>query len=132
MTQPSPNPWKAVQDADIIAWLSADSSDARELIVEARLPARKVIMQERTGGRSVPISMDAGASSERAAVLAELHAFLAEQLDVPPVLLKAAGAIAVRATSQQVRQFADHPLVKAIRPNRKLAQRQTTDMPAHG
>ena len=132
MTQPSPNPWKAVQDADIITWLSADNSDARELIVEARLPARKALMQERSGGRSVPIGMDAGASAERAAVLAELHAFLAEKLDVPPVLLKAAGAIAVRATSQQVQQFADHPLVKALRPNRKLAQRQTTDMPAHG
>jgi hypothetical protein len=35
-------------------------------------------------------------------------------------LLKAAGAIAVKATSQQVRQFAEHPLVKSIRPNRRF------------
>jgi hypothetical protein len=42
------------------------------------------------------------------------------KLDVPPVLLKAAGAIAVRATSRQVRQFTESPLIKSIRPNRKL------------
>jgi hypothetical protein len=123
MAHQSSNLRQVVQDADTLAWLSADSNEARELIVEAKLPARKALIQERDGGRSVSMGMDAGASAERAAVLAELHAFLAEKLDTPPVLLKAAGAIAVRTTSQQVRQFADHPLVKTIRPNRKLVQR---------
>jgi hypothetical protein len=123
MAHQSSNLRQVMQDADTLAWLSADSNEARELIVEAKLPARKTLIQERDGRRSVPIGMDAGTSAERNAVLAELHAFLAKKLDTPPVLLKAAGAIAVRATSQQVRQFVDHPLVKAIRPNRKLVQR---------
>jgi hypothetical protein len=62
------------------------------------------------------------APDQRAATLAEFHAFLASLLDVPPVLLKAAGAVAIKATSKQVRQFIDHPLVKAIRLNRQLAK----------
>lgn len=109
-----------MQDANLIAWLATDSSDTRELIVEARLPARKVTIQKHANGRISPTETDATAASERAAALAELHDFLSKRLDVPPVLLKAAGAVAVRATSQQVRQFADHPLVKSIRSNRKL------------
>jgi hypothetical protein len=131
MIHQSSNLWQAVQDADTIAWLSADSNEARELIVEAKLPARKILMQER-GGRSVPAGIDAKASAERAAVLTELYDFLAEQVDIPPVLLKAAGAIAVRATGQQARQFANHPLIKSIRPNRKLGQPRAIDTPTHG
>jgi hypothetical protein len=120
MKHQSPHHWKTVQDADIVDWLAKDSNDARELIVEARLPARKVTVQKRADGRVVPDGINGSAASDRAAVLAELHDFLSDKLDVPPVLLKAAGAIAVRATSQQVRQFAGHPLVKSIRANRKL------------
>jgi hypothetical protein len=120
MNHQSAHHWKTVQDADLVEWLARDSKDARELIVEARLPARKVTVQKRTDGRVVPDEIHDSAASDRTAMLAELHAYLADKLDVPPVLLKAAGAIAVKATSQQVRQFAEHPLVKAIRPNRKV------------
>jgi hypothetical protein len=120
MKHESPDHWKTVKDAEIAEWLGRDSSDARELIVEAKLPVRKVTVQKRADGRVVPDEINGSAASDRAAVLAELHDFLSEKLDVPPVLLKAAGALAVRATSQQVRQFAEHPLVKSIRPNRRL------------
>ena len=120
MKHQSPDYWKTVKDAEIAEWLTRDSSDPRELIVEARLPARKVAVQKRADGRVVADGINGSTASDRAAVLAELHAFLSEKLDIPPVLLKAAGALAVRATSQQVRQFAEHPLVKSIRPNRKV------------
>ena len=122
MSRQSTSHWKTVQDADLITWLAADSSDTRELIVEARLPSRKVTIQKHANGRAVPTGIDTATASERTAALAELPAFLSKILDTPPVLLKTAGAIAVRATSQQVRQFADHPLVKAIRLNRKLSR----------
>jgi hypothetical protein len=120
MKHQSPDHWKTVKDAEIAEWLAGDSNDTRELIVEARLPARKVTVQKRADGRVVPDDINGSAASGRASVLAELHDFLSGNLDVPPVLLKAAGAIAVRATSQQVRQFAGHPLVKSIRANRRL------------
>jgi hypothetical protein len=120
MSQQPPGNWKIAQDTDLLAWLATDSRDTRELMVEARLPARKVTIQKHTNGRMVPAEIDTTAADAHTAALAELHDFLSERLDTPPVLLKAVGAIAVRATSQQVRQFVDHPLVKAIRPNRKL------------
>lgn len=95
-----------------------------ELIVEARLPVRQVIIEKHADGRGSPraIGVKSTASTQRTTALTELYAFLADRLDIPPVLLKAAGAVAVKATSSQVRQFAGHPLVKAIRPNRRLAR----------
>ena len=120
MKHQSPHHWKTILDADLVEWLARDSDNARELIVEARLPARKVTVQKGADGRVLPDGINGSATSDRTAVLAELHAYLADKLEVPPVLLKAAGAVAVKATSQQVRQFAEHPLVKAIRPNRRL------------
>ena len=122
MTEKSPGNWKTVQDADLAQWLSLDRGDVRELIVEARLPDRKIILGRRADGHRVPAGIESIAPTERAAALAELHSFLTALLDVPPVLLKAAGAVAVRATSRQVRQFVRHPLVKTIRSNRRLAR----------
>jgi hypothetical protein len=120
MKHQSPDHWKTVQDADLVEWLARDSDDPRELIVEAKLPARKVTVQKGIDGRMFPNGINGLAASDRTPVLAELYAYLADKVDIPPVLLKAAGAIAVKATSQQVRQFAEHPLIKAIRPNRRL------------
>ncbi len=98
MSQKSPSQWNNVQDPDVLVWLSADSSDEWELIVEVRLPERKVTMQKRDDGSLVPTGLKSNTTSERAAALVKLHVFLTDLLDVPPVLLKAAGAIAVRAT----------------------------------
>lgn len=68
----------------------------------------------------VPERLESGPQSERTAVLEELNALLAKHLDGPTTVLKSAGAIAVKATSRQVRAFADDPLIKAIRRNRRL------------
>src|SRR5713226_2230400 len=122
MTEKSPGNWKTVQDADLAQWLSSDGNDVRELIVEACLPDRKVTLGRRADGRRIPAGVESIAPTERAATLAEFHSFLTALLEVPPVLLKAAGAVAVKATSRQVRQFVEHPLVKSIRPNRRLAR----------
>ena len=81
MAHQSSNLRQVVQDADTLAWLSADSNEARELIVEAKLPSRMALIQERDGRRSVPMGMDAGASAERAAVLAESETVTAVSIE---------------------------------------------------
>lgn len=112
--------WEKVQDPELIKWLSSESVDVRELIVEANLPERKVTLRRGADGRLIPEGIRSPATPKRADVLAELGLFLGELLDDTPSLLKSAGAIAVKATGRQVRQFVDHPLVKGIRANRKL------------
>ncbi|MBM4257151.1 MAG: hypothetical protein FJ147_14785 [Deltaproteobacteria bacterium] len=109
-----------IEDPDLLAWVSAESKEKRELIVEARMPERQVTFQRRPDGKSIPVGIDSSASSDRAETLTQLYQLLANSVDVSPVLLKAAGAIAVKASNREVRKFVDHPLVKCIRSNRRL------------
>lgn len=112
---------KKVKDPDLAAWLSQESGEAREILVEAVLPGRRVTFDRQAGGRARPVGLEEEpAALGRKETLSRLRALVARFLDVPPVVLEAAGALAVRARSEQVRQFVDHPLVKAVRPNRKL------------
>lgn len=114
------DPPHTVQDAELIAWLRADSGDPRELIVQAVIP--------RTAAAPAPDDRQAGPlamikpSAPRDAVLSELAAMLEKCVDEQPVVLRSAGAVAVKATPQQMRGFAEHPLVKAIRVNRHLGK----------
>ena len=109
-----------VKDPDLAVWLSEDSEESREILVEAVLPGRKIIY-EQVGGRLRPADLrSAPASQGRKETLSRLRAILERLLDTPPVVLESAGALAVRASSRQVRQFMDHPLVKSVRPNRRL------------
>ena len=117
-TKPSSD-WTTIKDPELIAWVAGDSDELRELIVEARLPERKVTFRNE-GGRPVPSGSQSESTVNRESVLAALDAFLTELLDHSTTVLKAAGAIAVKASSRQVRQFANHHWVKAIRPNRRL------------
>lgn len=57
---------------------------------------------------------------ERIQLLQNLNQFLADQMHLTTTILRAAGAIAVRASSQEVQRILQNPMVKAIRPNRKL------------
>lgn len=111
---------KKVRDEDLVNWISSESSDLRELIIEARVPARKVAMQKRKDGYSVPRYVKSYSHSERAEVIEKLNSIINGILDEPPVLLKSAGALAVRASAKQALEFVDNPLVKFIRPNRRI------------
>ncbi len=71
-------------------------------------------------GRLSPILKGPGPSAKRDEALAELSAFASSLLPEPPKTLRAAGALVLRATPAQARELAAHPLVKAIRPNRRL------------
>ncbi|MBF0383867.1 MAG: hypothetical protein HQL69_22860 [Magnetococcales bacterium] len=100
--------------------MASKQEDMREVIVEVRLPPRHVKMQQQEGGRSKPVKLVSGSSTQRAKTLDELHNFLATKMHLTPTILKAAGAIVVRASGHDVQLILKNPLVKAIRPNRKL------------
>jgi hypothetical protein len=112
-----------VHDPELAGWLSRENGEAREILVEAILPRRTVTFgsDQRGGLRSAGIE-EAPAGLGRREALRQLRLVLEPLLETPPVVLEAAGALAVRATSRQVRHFVDHPLIKAVRPNRRLRQ----------
>ncbi len=111
--------WKSVPDTDLRAWILEENNEERELIVEALVPARKVRFKKWAGTSRAPESIESE-PGDRARILCELRDYLESEVDLRTTLLKAAGAIAIRATGRQVRRFVEHPLVKAIRPNRRL------------
>lgn len=115
---------KKVQDKDLVRWIISGSSDARELIIEARVPARKVTMQKRKDGYSVPRYVKSSSPSKRAKVIEKVNSIIIGIIDKPPVMLKSAGALAVLATGKQVLEFVDNPLVNFIRPNRQIKRKQ--------
>ena len=104
---------------DLASWVAQDSSEIRDLIVEARLPARKARFEPEQGGRR-KLSHVEGGGAERDATLERLKAYLSDELRLPTTILRAAGAIAILANSRQVRELAAHALVKGVRPNRNL------------
>jgi hypothetical protein len=111
---------RVVQDPDLREWLNAGGGDPQELIVELNLPPRKSAVVQGTRGRWTPRLEGPDHAAERDRALAELSAFAAQLLKQSPITLRAAQALAVSATPEQARQLAAHPLVKAIRPNRRL------------
>ncbi|HEX4964799.1 MAG TPA: hypothetical protein VF173_28560 [Thermoanaerobaculia bacterium] len=118
MATRAPAAIEKVHDPELTDWLSREDGEVREILVDAALPRRTVSFEER-GGRLRPTAIpEAPAANGRKEALRQLRLFLEKLLGTPPVLLEAAGALAVRATSRQVRGFVDHPLVKSVRPNR--------------
>lgn len=109
-----------VNDTDLRNWMETEGEAVRELIVEVKLPRRKVSVVPGVPGEAAVVKVKSAAGTKREKVLAELASFAAEMLDEPPNALKAAGALALRATAKQARALAQHRLVKAIRPNRHL------------
>jgi hypothetical protein len=108
-----------VLDPELADWLSRESGDVREILVDAVLPRRNVRF-EGVGHRSRPARIEETSSGTgRKEILGQLRRLLETFLDSPPVILEAAGALAVRATSRQVRDFVGHPLVKSVRLNRR-------------
>jgi hypothetical protein len=110
----------AVLDSDLAAWLEGEGDETREMIVEAKLPARTVHLAQGAFGGHLPKEIRTEGDGDRAAVLRELQDDLNGLLGGTTSLLRAAGAIAVRANREQLLEIAKHPLVKAVRANRRL------------
>lgn len=109
-----------IPDVAVRDWLSGSDGEAIELIVEAKLPRRTVSFRKERGKRPVPSGIKSDSGDDRLCALEDLSAYLMKLLNSSPTMLKAAGAIAVRANREQVQQFITHPLVKAVRSNRPL------------
>lgn len=117
------SPAARITHRGLAEWLERSEADERELIVEADLPRRRVRLGRSAGGPGVVLKGIEGAPVSRQAILDELGAFAAGLLEQPPTVLRSAGALAVRVTPAEARQLAEHPLVRAIRPNRALRLR---------
>ncbi len=107
-----------IRDVELTEWLARSSDEVRELIVEAAVPRRKISLLRGTGGRLLPA--DVASSGSRTEVLEELRSYLKDLLATSPTLLKAAGALAVRASGREAQELLAHPLVRALKLNRKL------------
>jgi hypothetical protein len=111
-----------VLDPDLAEWLDGEGDETREMIVEARMPARTVRLGPGTAERLLPreITSEGDGAGDRAAVLRELQDDLNRLSGRATNLIRAAGAIVVRANREQLLQIARNPLVKAVRSNRRL------------
>ncbi len=109
-----------ILDPDLDAWVAGEGDDTREMIVEARLPSRTVRMGQARSQRHLPQEVITSGDGDRTAMFRELHDYLNGLLGNSTNVLRAAEAIAVRANRKQLLQIAKHPLVKAVRSNRRL------------
>ena len=114
--------FKKVRDKDLARWMFSESNEVREIIVEARVPNRRVTIRKKNDTSRVFTDMKSTSPLKRKKVIEELDSVINGILDEPPVRLKAAGALAVRATGKQALKFVDHTLVRFIRPNRWIKQ----------
>ena len=71
-------------------------------------------------GRILPREVETAKNVDRNSLLEELQHDLDELLGTTTNLLRSAGAVAVRANREQLRQIVRHPLVRAVRSNRQL------------
>ncbi len=99
-------------------WLAADADGPLELIVEVAIPATQVAFRKIGAGRLAPSQTVGESAASRDQMLGQVRTFLLDLLGSRPTVLKAAGALVVRATPGQARQILDHPLVSTVRPNR--------------
>jgi hypothetical protein len=115
---------KAELDDELMEWLALTTNDeTREVIVEARVPIRRVRLDAATSRGPRPQEVITEEGPTRAEALQQVQDFLTEVIGRRLCILSAAGAIAVVATKNQVRQIAGHPFVKAVRANRRFQKR---------
>lgn len=114
------NVTKKILDPDLAEWLLEKNDYPKELIVKARISINKVSMKKTTFGFSIPHSIESTETSNKENILRELFSFLKNILDYSPILLKASGAIVVKANNKQILKVLEHPLVKRISFNRTI------------
>jgi hypothetical protein len=106
---------------DIANWVRSGDTDIREIIIEVNLPQRRVVIRRSEYGPMVLDHIESSFTPEdRACLLGDLNNFLSKQMHLTTTILKTAGAIAVQASGKDVQRILAHPMVKAIRPNRKV------------
>ena len=117
---PEPSQPDQILDAELKAWVEGEGDDQREFLVEARVPKRTVTLGNSPSGRVLPREVETSKNVDRNSLLEELQHDLDELLGTRTNLLRSAGAVAVRANREQLRHITRHPLVRAVRSNRRL------------
>lgn len=99
--------------------MESGSTVPAEFIVQADLPRRSVAVNKRaTGGHG--FAGVSGSSEERKAILFTLAGSVRDAIRTEPVVLKAAGAVAVSVLPDELRRISELPGIREIRFNRKL------------
>lgn len=111
-----------IADPDLKRFVDLEAEERRLLLVEPELPARQLRMQrsERVGSPLRPIGVEPEDREERARRTAEAERFLAELLHRQPRWLGASRTFVVEATGREVVVMIRSPLIKAVRPNRRI------------
>ncbi|WP_089724023.1 hypothetical protein [Candidatus Thiosymbion oneisti] len=105
-------------------WLSDEKGKARSLIVEVKVPERRIAFERgRLTDRVFPKRSVENDREGRRSAIQTLADFLEHEIGLQARVLETAGAIVVSATPNQVRRFLQHPLTKGVHPNRALARR---------
>ena len=94
-----------VLDAELKAWAEGEGDDQRELLVEARVPQRTVSLGNSPSGRVLPREVETAKNVDRNSLLEELQHDLDELLGTRTNLLRSAGAVAIRANREPLRQI---------------------------
>ncbi|MBF0340589.1 MAG: hypothetical protein HQL95_06435 [Magnetococcales bacterium] len=109
------------RDPSLDSWMRDQGDEIREVIIEARLPQRQIQMRLGEKGRMIPDRLaSSGTPEERLQRLEELNTFLVWELQLTTTVLKAAGAVAARVSGKDLERILEHPLVKAVRTNRRF------------
>lgn len=102
-------------------WLSNEEGEARSLIVEVKVPERRIAFERgRSTARAFPRRLVENDREGRRSAIRELAGFLEQEIGLRARVLETAGAIVVSATPDQARRFLKHPLTKGVHPNRSL------------
>lgn len=105
--------------SDVVEWLDSSSSVPAEFIIQADLPRRSVAVSK-GASRIRQLSIASGDSAERQVMLSKLASAVHGIVEKDIVVLKAAGAVVVSASADELKQILLLPNVREVRFNRKL------------
>lgn len=107
-------------DYELRVWFDATDDDTREVIVEAKVPQRRVRFASGSLQKMIPVEVTTDEGPSRASILQVVQEFLTGVVGSTPHVNHAAGAIPLRVNRDQLRQIISNPLIKAVRTNRRL------------
>lgn len=115
---------EAVLGSDLEHWLQGDQEEVRSIIVEVRLPERKVVFEPGSSApRRFAHHLVTGDQEGRLRAIQELADYLEKKIGLQIQVLQSAGAIVALATPSQARRILLHPLTKRLSSNRTLPSR---------
>jgi len=107
-------------DVDVRTDSAKEPLQVRQMVLGTLIVVRVVVRAKSPSGRILPREVETAKNVDRNSLLEEFQRDLDELPGTTTNLLRSAGAVAVRANREQLRQIIRHPLVRAVRSNRRL------------